>query len=311
MIMNLTDAAEQRDVVNVVMALKPETIMYCALGGNVELVRSEYKGLYDGSPESFRAISRIAIDLVKRGSLSPNPRYVDAFQEAFQGDAQQKGGIGANEQMILSYLCENRLDVTVANVRAGISALWDSLADNPTYTSQKFVDDQRTHRIAEMTQNGTAGFSIQVGPRKFAFDKHGKTFDYQAGMAQGGSLSLKGAWSPGQGGFDSMDDAAVENLYTLWCTTNDLKNMSKEDLRKLVKDGGRTNLFGRDTHPDVAPTKDERLHHPVTGDAFNQRSLKKYIDEAPYNSRNLISRNGRVVPRLRQLFEMTFNGELG
>lgn len=303
---------QQRELVDGILALRPETYLYSGLGGNVELIRSAYHGAFDGSAASYRAISQAAIDAVKRGQLQPNPRYVEAFQEAFSGDAAQKSGLGCNESILIEQLVARRLPCTFENISALISEFWESLADNPAHTQQQFVSDLRARRIAEMTNNGTTGFSVQVGPRKYAFDSQGRSFDYQRGMSQGGSLAAKGPWSAGQGGFDSMDDDAVATLYEQWRTTNDLKNMSVEELRKVVKSNGATDIFNKNVHaPDSVPDPQDRLYHPVTGEAFGLKSLVKYINEAPYNGRNLISRNGRVVPRLRQLFEQTIRGEFG
>lgn len=303
---------QQRELIDGILRLKPETYLYSGLAGNVEVVRSAYNGPYDGTAQSFRNIYQTAVDAIRRRALTPNQKYIEAFQEGFSGDAAQKSGIGANENMVINQLIARGLDCTVENIRALIGELWDSLEDNPQYTQDKAASDLRARRIAEMVGDPPQhGFSLQIGLKKFAFDKHGKTFDYQRGMSQGGSLSAKGAWSPGQGGFDSLSDAEVENLWTLWRTTNDLRGKTVQELRAIVKSGGKTDIFHKDVHPDVAPEQDDRLHHPVTNEPFGQRSLIKYINEAPYNGRNLISRNGRVVPRLRQLFEQTIRGELG
>lgn len=300
---------QQRELVAGILRLKPETHLYSGLAGNVEVVRSEFKGVYDGSSQSFRAIFQAALDAIKRGALRPNPRHLEAFQEGFSGDAAQKSGIGANESLVITQLVARELDCTAENIRALISALWDQLADNPSYTQRQEESGVRARRIAEMTNNGTTGFSLQIGPRKYAFDKFGRTHDYQAGMSQG-SLAAKGPWSAGQGGFDSMSDDEVANLYSLWRTTNDLKNMSREELRALVKSNGATDIFHKNVRvPDSVPDPQDRLYHPVTGEAFGQKSLIKFINQAAYNGRDLISRNGRVVPRLKALFEATIRGD--
>lgn len=303
---------QQRELVAGILRLKPETYLY-STAGNVEFVRSAYKGVYDGSAQSFRAIFKTALDAIRLGRIRPNPRSVEAFQEAFSGDAAQKSGLGCNEDAIITQLVARNLECTTENVRALIGELWDSLADNPEHTQRQEQSNVRARRIAEMTGNGTHGFTILRDSNKFDYQANGQRLDVNKGMASQSSMALKGRWSPSESpSFEEMDDATVAALYAEWKYAQDLKSMSRADLRKLVKSNGATDIFHKNVHaPDSVPDAQDKLYHPVTGEAFGQRSLIKYINEAPYNGRNLISRNGRVVARLRQLFELTIRGELG
>ena len=308
--------------VNRVFHLDKGTYLFGGLEGNISMVFDDIEADYsrtDFLKWDIQNIHRVAVKATGSGALCANPRYVEAFQEAFSGDAAQKSGIGANEQMVIGELVKRDLPCTSENILSVISELWDALADNPAYTQQQTAKDLRARRISDMTGGGQHGFSVTVGPRKYAFDSRGRTFDYQRGMAQGFSLAAKGAWSPGYGGgFDSMSDADVENLWNLFCTSQDLKSKSVEELRAIVKNGGHSDLHGN--HQSIrlpsAGTRDEgELINPETGREFTQRELIKFINNPndPYAGRRLITHktSGKVIAAKKARFEEVIKGLRG
>lgn len=261
-------------------------------------------------------VHNTAVKAVQRGALSPNPRSVQAFQDAFSGDAAQKAGIGANEEMVLAQLvARGPLPCTTENIQALIGELWDQLADNPQAQRDQAASDRRARQIAEMTENGTKGFSIQRGPRKYAYGKDGRPHDHNKGMSQGSSMALHGAWSAGAGkSFDEMSDEEVAQLYDEWRTTNELRGKSVEELRAIVKSNGATDLFGKNVRPPSAPAPDggEILLNPATGAEFTQRELIRYINAAPMNGRNLLvnPNTGKMIPWKKERFDKIIRGEL-
>lgn len=314
---------ERRQLISRVLALDPTTLIYSGLGANVGMIESEIEreireGHVDWMAYDAQNIHRIAVAKTNSGALCANPRIVEAFQTVF-ADPQftRKSGVGANEHLILAELVNRDLPPTVENIAAVIVDLWDSLTDNQNFRDNKAETDRRNAQIAAMTDGGTRGFSIERGSLlgKTAYDKDGRKHDPMAGQAQGGSMALKGPWSRGAGSksFDEMTNEEVGALYQEWKTTTDLRNMPVEDLKKLVRSNGTTDAFGKNVRVPSAPAPDtqDHLHHPESGEAFTQKSLIRYINAAPYNGRDLITRNGRIVPRLRELFEQTVRGELG
>lgn len=327
--METTARREERlALIDRVLRLSPKTILYAGVGANISVIESEIqRQVRDGGVEWLKwdaqNVHRTAVAAVQRGALAPNPRSVEAFQIAFSNkDAIQKSGIGANEEMILSALASRSLDCTAANILALIGELWDQLADNTAYTQQTTANNLRARRIAEMVGDPPShGFSVQIGPRRYAFDKFGRSFDYQKGMAQGqGSLAATGPWSAGQGGFDSMDDDTLAQLYENWRASQDLRSLSKEQLREIVRKGGHSDLHGNHQSlrlPSTDATADSgALINEQTGEEITtQKELIRYINNPndPYAGRRLITHksSGKVIPAKRQRFEETVKGLRG
>ena len=315
---------ERLALINRVLHLDAATYIFGGLGANVGLIESEINRDYE-RPDFMKwdatSIHRIAVKLAQRGALAPNPRYVEAFQVAFSGDASQKSGIGANEQMILAELSSRGIECTPENILQIIGEKWDSLADNPQYAQQQVASGLRARRIAAMVGDPpTHGFSVQIGPRRYAFGKDGRPHDPNRGMAQGFSLAAKGAWSPGQGkSFEQMSDAEIENIWNLFRTSQDLKSKSVEELRSIVKNGGHSDLHGNHQSirlPSTGTSRDEgELINPETGVEFTQRQLIAYINNPndPYAGRKLITHktSGRVIAEKRQRFEEIIKGLRG
>lgn len=306
-----------------VLHLDKDTYLFGGLEGNISMIFDAIEADYtrtDFLKWDIQNIHRVAVKAARSGALCANPRYVEAFQIAFSGDAAQKSGIGANEQMVIGELVKRDLPCTSENVLQIIGELWDSLADNPQYTQQQVASGLRARRIAEMVGDPpTHGFSVQIGPRRYAFDKFGRPNDYQRGMAEGFSLAAKGAWSPGQGkSFSEMSDAEVENIWNLFRTSQDLRSLSKEQLREIVKKGGTTDLHGN--HQSIrlpsAGTRDEgELLNPDTGREFSQKELIHFINNPndPYAGRRLITHktSGRVIAAKKARFEEVIRGDRG
>lgn len=312
---------ERRQLIDRVLRLDSATYLYAGLGANVGLIESEIErqvrqGALDWSAYDVQNIHRVAVAKAQSGALCANPRSVEAFQTVF-ADPQftRKSGVGANESMVINELVSRGpLDCTPENISLVILDLWNQLVDNKDFQENKADNDRRNAQISAMTDGGQHGFSIQRGPRKTAYDKTGRVHDPMHGQAQGFSMGISGPWSRGAGSksFDEMTNEEVDTLYQEWKATENYRNMSREELREVVKKNGSTDLFGKNIRvPVVAPDTQDRLHHPQSGEAFTQKSLIRFINAAPYNGRDLITRNGRIVPRLRQLFEQTVRGELG
>lgn len=310
---------ERLSFIDRVLHLDPTTYIYGGVIANADMAYQHIEADYtrtDYLKWDIQNVHNKILNLVAQRGLIQNPRYVDVFVTVLN-DPQfaRKSGLAANEAMIFQELVNRDLPCTAENVSQTIVDLWDQLADNSQYRENKADSDRRHAQIAEMTGSGTHGFSIQRGPRKFAYEKDGRTHDPNRGMAQGSSMALRGAWSPSQGkAFAEMSNEQVNALYQEWKVSNNLRNMSIEDLRKLVRSNGTTDVFGKNVRVPsvVAPGPDVLLENPATpGQEFKQRDLIRYINAAPYNGRNLITRNGRVVPELRKRFEEIIRGERG
>lgn len=310
---------ERLQLIDRVFHLDPETYIFGGVMANDNLVWQHVEADYtrvDWMKWNTTNIHNAILKKVAEQVLVQNPRYVNAFATVFS-DQQfaRKSGLACNEYAIFKELAARDLPCNAENVSQIIIDLWGQLADNNTFTENKAETDKRNAQISEMTQGGTTGFTVQVANQKVAYTKTGQKFDPLQGQAQGLSLGLSGSWSRGAGSksFAEMSNEEVQALFDAWTATQNFRNMSKEDLQKFVRGAGPTDLFGKNVRvPSVAaPDTQDHLYHPVSGEPFNQKSLIKFINQAAYNGRDLITKNGRIVPRLRDLFERTIRGELG
>lgn len=315
---------EMMDTVNQVFHLSPKSYLYGGVTANNHIVyqsRVKAIGQRGWSEWDVDLIYQDILRLIEARSLAQNQKYVDVFRAVFSGDARAKAGSTANQDLILTELINRALPLTEDNLSQVLGAIWDSLADSPQAAAESEQERLRARRIAEMVGDPPShGFSVQIGPRRYAFSKDGRPHDPNRGMAQGFSLAAKGAWSPGEGmSFAEMSDTEVDALYQEWRTTNELRSMSTEQLRKLVKEGGHTDLWGN--HQSVqlpsAEARDEgALINEKTGEEITTRKeLLRYISDPsdPYAGRRLITHrsSGKVIAAKRQRFEEIIRGERG
>lgn len=305
-----------------VLHLDKDTYLFGGLEGNISMIFDAIEADYtrtDFLKWDIQNVHNVILKLVAQQALVQNPRYVNAFATVFS-DPQfaRKSGLACNESMIFHELVNRDLPCTAESVSQIVCDLWNSLADNSTYRENKADSDRRARQIAEMTQGGTTGFTVQISNQKIAFTKTGQKFDPMHGQAQGLSMGIQGPWSRGAGSkpFSEMTNQEVQVLYDAWKVSSDLRNMTREELREIVKN--KSNPYGTKPTlqlPHVAAPGEQQLINTATQREFTQRELIAFLNNPndPYAGRKLLTNpnTGRLVAWKRERFEKIIRGELG
>lgn len=321
MILNTEKELENYNLVNRAFHGNKDTYLFGGLEANVapayNALNNDYERVDWMKFDTYR-IHNVIARMANQGAFVTNQRYLDVINSVFSDEQfQRKDTEAGRDWVIVELVKSGQWPPTTEVVSQILIDAWDQLPDNGTFRDNKAADDQRNAQIAEMTGNGEHGFSIQRGPRKFAYEKDGRAHDPMAGQAKGFSLGIQGPWSRGAGSksFDEMSNEEVNALYQEWKTTTDFRNMSKEDLRKLVRSNGATDLFGKNVRvlSVAAPDGEQQLINEATGKEFTQRELIRYINAAPMNGRNMLvnPNTGRMIPWKKERFERIIRGELG
>lgn len=322
MILKTEAELERYNLVNRVFHLDKNTYLF----GNLECnVAQPFDAINRDIESSFLKwdidrIHDVIVRMANQGKFIQNQRYVDAFQQVFADPQfQRKAGIVSNDSLILEELVKRGWwPCTTEYVSQCAIDLWPSLADNSTFRENQAETNKRNSQIAEMTGGNQHGFSIQRGPRKTAYDKSGRVHDPMQGQAQGLSLGISGPWSRGAGSkpFSEMTNQEVQVLYDAWKVSSDLRNMTREELREIVKN--KSNPYGTKPTlqlPNVAAPDGQLLINPSTQREFTQRELIAYLNNPndPYAGRKLLTNpnTGRLIPWKKERFEKIIRGELG
>lgn len=242
----------------------------------------------------------------QRFTFCRNPKYDATLQEAYKhyNLARDESVQG----LIIGAAYEHGVNLADTLAVLDVLALPEVFAKLPK--SAAFVQAQgalqaRQRKINELTAGGAKNFTIQTpNGNSIRYDTKG----YIVEFSSSGGLRRSGP------GFEGMNDAAIDTLYTQFQDQQRFKSMSVEELKAVVRGGVQQNYLDKykinpNTGMPVAHENPvETLYDPRDGSPITTRkALIKYINSSADASKRLLTQNGKSVPSKIRAFELLLN----
>lgn len=242
----------------------------------------------------------------QRFTFCRNPRYDETLEAAYE-----RYSLARNESvqgLIIGAVYEHGVNLGDTLATLDVLAQPEVFAKLPK--SQAYVQTQgalaaRQRKISELTSGGAKNFTIQTpNGNSIRYDTKGFIVEFSSS----GGLRRSGP------GFEGMDDAAIDTLYTQFQDQQRFKSMSVEELKAVVRDSVQQNYADKyRINPQTgmpvaheAPT--ETLIDFRDGSVIDtRRKLIAFINASPENSRRLLTQNGKSVPSKIRAFELLLN----